>query len=268
VAESKQLEFFLLRYVPDAVKDEFVNVGVVLLEPSGGFAGVEFARDWRRLRCLDPDADLEMLQALEAELRSKLKDAADREALLARLKDSLSGSLQLSPSKALEAESPAQELTRLAEMYLESPRRLAAVREPAARSRILRRMQAAFEHAGVWQMMRKKIAAAKYTRPGDPLVIDCGYQPNGVVKMFHALSLKADPNSAKLLAFSFPQVAEGITRLENAKSELTAVIENDFDHSSEPVAYALDVLAQARIAVATTAALPEIAERVRKELRV
>jgi hypothetical protein len=117
-------------------------------------------------------------------------------------------------------------------------------------------------------MMRKKIAAAKYTRPGDPLVIDCGYQPNGVVKMFHALSLKADPNSAKLLAFSFPKVAEGIARLENAKSELTAVIENDFDHSSEPVAYALDVLAQARIAVATTAALPEIAERVRKELRV
>jgi hypothetical protein len=268
VAESKQLEFFLLRYVPDAVKDEFVNVGVVLLEPSGGFAGVEFARDWRRLRCLDPDADLEMLQALEAELRSKLKDAADREALLARLKDSLSGSLQLSPSKALEAESPAQELTRLAEMYLESPRRLAAVREPAARSRILRRMQAAFEHAGVWQMMRKKIAAAKYTRPGDPLVIDCGYQPNGVVKMFHALSLQSDPNAAKLLAFSFPQVAEGIARLDNAAAELTAVVENDFDRSSELVAYALDVLAQARITIATTAALPEIAERVRQELRI
>ena len=29
--ERRQCEFFLLRYVPDAVKDEFVNVGVVLL---------------------------------------------------------------------------------------------------------------------------------------------------------------------------------------------------------------------------------------------
>ena len=32
MAELKQCEFYLLRYVPDAVKDEFVNLGVVLLE--------------------------------------------------------------------------------------------------------------------------------------------------------------------------------------------------------------------------------------------
>jgi hypothetical protein len=86
--------------------------------------------------------------------------------------------------------------------------------------------------------------------------------------MFHALSLQSDPNAAKLLAFSFPQVAEGIARLDNAAAELTAVVENDFDRSSELVAYALDVLAQARITIATTAALPEIAERVRQELRI
>ncbi len=268
MAEPKQLEFFLLRYVPDAVKDEFVNIGVVLVEGNGGFAGVRFARDWRRLRCLSPDADVEMLQALETELRSKLEDAAGREALLARLKDSLSGSLQLSPSKALEAESPAEELARLAEMYLESPRRAAAAREPAARQRIFERMQAAFEHAGVWELMRKRIAAERYTRAGDPLIIDCGYQPNGVVKMFHALSLKSDLNAAKVLAFSFPRIAEGVRRLENAQAELTAVVENDFDRASEPVAYALDVLAQGRITVVTAAALPDLAEVARQELRV
>ena len=268
MADRRQLEFFLLRYVPDAVKDEFVNIGVVLVEEAGGFAGVQFARDWRRLRCLSPEADVEMLQALEIELRAKLQDAADREALLARLQDSLSGSLQLSPSKALEAESPAEELARLAEMYLESPRRPPAVREPAARQRIFKRMQAAFEHAGVWELMRKRIAAERYTRAGDPLVIDCGYQPNGVVKMFHALSLKSDPNAGKVLAFSFPQISKGIARLESAKAELTAVVENDFDRTSEPVAYALDVLAQSGIAVVTAAALPDIAQRVRQELRV
>jgi len=32
MAEYRQCEFHLLRYVPDAVKDEFVNLGVVLLE--------------------------------------------------------------------------------------------------------------------------------------------------------------------------------------------------------------------------------------------
>jgi hypothetical protein len=29
-------------------------------------------------------------------------------------------------------------------------------------------------------LMRKRIAAAEYTRPGDPLRIDAGYRPNGM----------------------------------------------------------------------------------------
>ena len=40
-----ELEFFLLRYVPDAVKDEFVNIGIVMIESSAngaGFADVAF----------------------------------------------------------------------------------------------------------------------------------------------------------------------------------------------------------------------------------
>ncbi len=36
MADVKQCEFFLLRYVPDVVKGEFVNIGVVLLETGEG----------------------------------------------------------------------------------------------------------------------------------------------------------------------------------------------------------------------------------------
>ena len=75
--ERRQCEFFLLRYVPDAVKEEFVNVGVVLLESSGGWADVRFTKDWKRVRCLDPDADVEMLEGLEQEI--KRADAGGRE---------------------------------------------------------------------------------------------------------------------------------------------------------------------------------------------
>ena len=53
----KQCEFFLVRYAPDAVKNEFVNVGVAVLD-SDGFADVRMTRDWRRVRCLDPAADI------------------------------------------------------------------------------------------------------------------------------------------------------------------------------------------------------------------
>ncbi len=40
MGDMKQCDFFLLRYVPDAVKEEFVNFGVVLLERDPQFAEV------------------------------------------------------------------------------------------------------------------------------------------------------------------------------------------------------------------------------------
>ena len=234
MAEKKQCEFFLLRYVPDAVKDEFVNIGVVLVEAGGSparFADLRFTRDWSRVKCLDPAADVEMLEALEADLRKGIAESgSSRDALLRRINDSFSNTLQLSPVKACLAESPRQELGRLAEMYLESRRgREEKTRPASGRAAIFQRMRVAFEHAGVWNLpqMRKRIAVSQYTRPGDPLKIDCGYQPNGVVKLFHAVSLATEVDSAKVLAFSYPLIAEGIRKKEKAKTELTAIVEED-----------------------------------------
>ncbi len=51
--------------------------GVILREqtPPGSDATMElrFTRDWRRVRCLDPDADTALLEDMEAELRSGLR---------------------------------------------------------------------------------------------------------------------------------------------------------------------------------------------------
>jgi hypothetical protein len=276
MAEKKQCEFFLLRYVPDAVKDEFVNIGVVLVEAGdspAGFANLRFTQDWSRVRCLDPAADIEMLAALEADLRKGLAEVRERDGLLRKLNDSFSNTLQLSPVKACLAESPREELGRLAEMYLESRRgrqdKEEKTRAAAGRQAIFQRMRAAFEHAGVWRLpqMRKRIAVAQYTRPGDPLKLDCGYRPNGMVRLFHAVSLATEPDSAKVLAFSFPQIAAGIRKAERAKAELTAVVEDKLDRKDEVIAFALATLKQSRIEVATAADLPRIAEAARRELR-
>ena len=277
MAEKRQCEFFLLRYVPDAVKDEFVNIGVVLLETGGagaspaGFADLRFTADWSRVRCLDPTADIEMLEAAEAELRKGLsKSQTSRDVLLKRINDSFSNTLQLSPAKACLADSPRQELGRLAEMYLESRRgREEKTRAAAGRQAIFQRMRAAFEHAGVWNdtRMMKRIAVADYTGKGDPLKLDCGYRPNGVVKLFHAVSLKSEVDSAKVLAFSFPLIAAGIRKKEKAKTELTAIVEDALDRKDEPIAFALATLKQSRITVAMAADLPRIAEAARRDLR-
>ncbi len=274
----KQCEFFVVRYVPDAVKDEFVNIGVVLLRPAeageaaaggdGRIAEVRFTQDWRRVRCLDPGVDIEMLEAIEGELRERLRaGGADQERIMHLLRDSFSNAVQVSGTKACLTDSPAEEVGRLERMYVETTRR-AGRRDNAGRGAIVAKMRDAFEQAGVWSLMHKKIAMAKYTHKGDPLKLDCGYRPNGVVKFFHAVPLATDVDAAKVLAFSYPQIREGVARIERAKAELTAIVEDELAREDEEVAFAIETLEKSGIGVAAARELGPLAERARVELRV
>jgi len=267
MADLRKCEFILLRYVPDALTEEFVNLGIILIESAengGGFSGVRFTRDWRRARCIDPGADFELLGELESDLRKQLA-RGDRDWILQKLQDYCSNGIQLMPAKACLAANPAEELESLARMYLE--RKRPGRREFSGRQAILGQMRDSFEQAGVWDLMNKKIAASDFTHKGDPLKIDCGYRPNGVIRLFHAVSLETDVDTAKVLAFSFPELREGIRRKQDAKPELTVIVEPSLDQSDESVAFAFTVMQRSEIAVVTAAELPMIAERARRELR-
>lgn len=290
MAEPKQCEFFLLRYQPDSLTGEFANIGVVLLEDGANGAEVaqplsaarngvhvRFTHDWRRVRCLDPDADLAVLEELENDLREQLRAGPlSAGSLVAKLQDYCSNALQLTPLTACLAEDPAREIETLARLYLERPVWHGSPTRVSARQAIVARMKNAFEQAGVWGRMLKKIAAADYTFAGDPLKIDCGYtavghRPSALgadgVRLFHAVSLATDADTAKVLAFSFPQLREGIEKKERRRAELTAITEDGLDLNDPAIAFALATLQRSEIAVATVAGLPDIAERARLDLR-
>jgi hypothetical protein len=138
----------------------------------------------------------------------------------------------------------------------------------AGRRAIYQGMRNAFESAGVWQFMRKEIAVAQYTRQGDPLKIDCGYRPNGTVHLFHALSLATDVNSAKVLAFSYSDMRDGFMNAEHALSDMMVITEDELDESDEGILFALSTLRENEINVARLAAMPQIAEQARIELKL
>jgi len=122
--ERRPCEFFLVRYVPDPIKEEFVNIGLVLVcgaIQSDALVEVRFSCNWKRVLRLDPHADIEMLAALAKEIRERLAEpGADRERMLSLMRDSFSNTVQVSPPKACLAESPRGEADRLAQMYLEN----------------------------------------------------------------------------------------------------------------------------------------------------
>ena len=260
-------DFLLMRYVPDPFKNEFVNFGVLLLGRNDEYAGVRFTRDWSRVHCLDPQADIEVLGALEGDLREQLRSTESRKQTVHRLQETLSTGLQLSASHALLSDTPEQDLQRLTHTYLERPR---AKRESrlGARQRIVARMREAFEAAGVWDSLNKNIRASRYTQPGDSLKIDYGYRPNGIVRLFHGVSLHSDPDSAKLLAFTYPALAEGIARVEGAKTDLTAIVDEPLDRTDDAIQFAIATLRQSSIQVAPITEIAAIAERARQELRL
>ncbi len=154
----------------------------------------------------------------------RAKDAPGIKPVMEILQDTLSNSVQITEARACLAESMPAELEQLMRMYVE-PLKVKAERQRTGRAAIAGAMRTEFERAGVWGLMRKRIAASLYTRAGDPMKIDCGYRPNGVIRMFQAVSLEGDVEAAKGLAYSAPQLREGVLRVESAKLELTAVVE-------------------------------------------
>ena len=115
--------------------------------------------------------------------------------------------------------------------------------------------------------MRKRVAAREYTRPGDPLRVDCGYR-NGRVRLFHAVSLSGDTELAKGLAYSAAGLREGVRRLEGAELELTAVVEPVAAvPDAEGYGFGVEVMESAGLRVLTVADLGRMAETARRELR-
>ena len=273
--ERLPCEFFLIRYVPDVVKGEFTNIGVLLRE-AGRHDGavVRFTRDWSRVRCMDADADVGLLEGLEAEIATRVRmEATDLKPVMEVLQDTLSNSLQITSARACLAESVPAELEQLMRMYVE-PLKVKVERKRTGRAAIAGAMRTEFERAGVWGLMRKRIAASLYTRAGDPMKIDCGYRPNGVIRMFQAVSLEGDVEAAKVLAYSAPQLMEGVARVEGAKLEMTAVVEpiravsSEDDEATERYRFGVETMERQEIRVMTVSDLARIAETARVELRV
>ena len=265
-----QFEFSLVRYVPDPVKNEFVNIGVVLRDAAAPErVMLRFTQDWTRARCVDPHVDVAYLEGLESELRLSL---AQQPMLLEQMQTSWSTVIQITSLKGCMAETPMTQLDQLMRLYVERPKQ-PKEKSRTGRSAIFTEMRRQFEREGVWDFMVKKIAIAKY-KSGDPFQIDCGYRTNGTMKMFQVISLEADVDSAVRLCFVSQGLEAKVKEIENAKLELTAIVEplrevgqNQEHQALYKFGYATMTDHKIRV-MTTTIDLPRIAATARRDLRL
>jgi hypothetical protein len=267
MAERRQLELYLLRFLPHALRDDFVTVGLLLLESDGGFAEVRFTRDWRMLQCVAPDVELEWFEMVENEIRGRLGSLRRREELILLMSERFGTMIDVAPTKAVLTEDPAKEMEVLTSMYLVPMERGERGQQRTGRVAIVSTMKEAFAKAGVLELMQRDLDVVRYTGTGDPFRIDFGYRIGNTVKMFHAVSMAANVDQALALAYRYSRIDGGM-RQEQLRASLTAVVDQGMALQEERTRFAIGMLEQNSVRVRTVGEMAEIAGEVRRELRV
>jgi Protein of unknown function (DUF3037) len=182
------LRYRILRYSPDLVRDEWVNIGVLL--------------EGTRVRRLHPDADEDLLRALPVEFDARLR-GPDREVFtyLEKLEQNLSNVLQFGPQRGLLAENFDDELDRLYRDHVAPPSRRAGGILQSTRDWMREKLNDVFRRHRVLGKLEQRVRVEGFTQPGDPLRLDYGCQ-NGVRGFIHSISLRRDIPQAKVLAYT------------------------------------------------------------------
>jgi hypothetical protein len=219
--------YHLVRYQPNLIRDEWVNIGVLLLDPSTGRVRqrwLEEPADLLRLRRLHPAADEELLLRLPAEFdRQFAGREMEAAAILEKFDETLSNAVQLAPRKGLLSRDPDAELDRLFREQVEplrETRRAAA--EIRTRSDVRARAADYFRSEKILRLMQRGVRVEEFTAPGDPMRIDFSYRRNGTRGFVHSVALGRDPSQAKLFAYTAGAIRERVRH-----SEFLAVTERE-----------------------------------------
>lgn len=212
----------ILRYTPNLIRDEWVNIGVLLEEVRGekrAMRLIEEPSEIARVRRMHPNADEELLRALPGEFDARLRESEEAvRTYLEKLGQTLSNVIQLSPQRAVFAADFEAELDRLYHDQVAPPARGRGGIVESTRAWIKARVNDVLRRRRVPRLERS-IRVEEFTQPGDPLRLDYGYR-NGARGFLHAVALGRDASQAKVLAYTAERI-----RARIAKCEFTAITE-------------------------------------------
>lgn len=240
-AESVQTErncaYRILRYTPNLVRDEWVNIGVLVFDPQSGerrLRLIDEDGEYARVRRLHPQADERVLRALRDDLENRFESArgprsqgsngggsngSALQELLRKWDDTLANVLQLAPQKGVISSDLDAELERLYADHVALARETGRAGVPGSRGAMRSYCTQVFKQSRLWNRIERGIHAEEFTFPGDPMRLDYSYRRNGTRGFVQTLSVTRAPADAKVLAYT----AGKIQGKAGFASEFTAV---------------------------------------------
>ena len=262
---ERPCQFYLLRYVPNIVRGEFVNIGVVLFDPDAGRLQPRFLENFRRVRRLHPWADVEVLSALERHVEAEAQAPNGGPGDYLRRWQQFSNVLEFTEAKTVLTADPASELERLFETYVAEPGYPSRVAAAVERSRAWIRSQLAttLRAAGLWERLDHAVPVEQFTHKGDRFRFDFGYRQNGGLGFLHSLVLEREVDRAKVLAYTMERIT---TRLaaERRAARCTAIVEGPPE--SDTAELSARILAEQSIALVPVSELGAFTARLRDQL--
>ncbi len=246
VAAEHAYAYRVLRYTPNLVRDEWVNIGVLVFDPETGerrLRMIEEPEEYARVRKLHQHADEELLRRLRDDLENRFATAtqlfagtvltaetaqADWLRLLSKWDETLSNALQLAPQKGVFANDLDAETERLYGDHVAPERRVGRVGAPGSRGVIRSYCAQVLKQARIWERMEKSVRASEFTFVGDPMRLDYGYRRNGTRGFVQSLSVTRAPADAKLLAYTVERIRSKVNSSEfTAVTDVALVAENE-----------------------------------------
>jgi hypothetical protein len=211
ISTDRVYVYVILRYTPNLVRNEWVNIGVLLFDPASGerrLRLIEEQEEFARVRRLHPAADEGLLRGLRDDLEDRLRDGrhtaenGDWQKLLVKWEDTLSNALQLAPQKGVYAEDLDAELERLYADHVAPQRAPSRVGAAGTRAFVRNYCAQVWKLANLWGRLEKAVPVREFTFPGDPMRIDYGYRRNGTRGFVQTLSVSRAPADCKLFAYT------------------------------------------------------------------
>jgi hypothetical protein len=276
-ASKPSAAYHLLRYVPNVLRDEWVNIGVLVFHPQTGERRLRLIEDqdeYNRVRRLHPWADEALLRALRDELEDRLDFATPANGnsnsgfeipwtkILSKWDETLSAALQITTQKGVLGEDLDAAMERLYADHVAVPRRTTRAGLPGSRANIRSWCNQVFRQAHIWDRLETRVRVAEFTFPGDPARIDYSYRRNGTRGFIHTLSVTRAPQDAKSLTYNVKHIADKASY----HTEFAAVTDVRLTRENERHRFVLDTLGEAGIEPVPTEGLAVWVAKLRPSL--
>jgi hypothetical protein len=250
----------ILRYVPNLLRNEAINIGVLLYDPNTGehrLRLIEEEAEFDRLNALHPGADELYIRGLRDHLESRIGAAAHSKGnggpvrsdirngmgnpvlhttewfqILEKWDATLSQSLQFADAKSTRAQDINMEVSRLYNERIALGHNYGAARpnRSSVRDQMRNYMDQVFRQARLWNQISKDVAVAQYTLDKDPMKIDYSYlRNNGNRGFIQTISLSTRAEDAKMFVYTADKIREKASdKNVGISPEFLAVTDIDF----------------------------------------